>query len=88
MKWILYLLASIPGIYFFITQQFAKWAYIRFECKGGLKDLEPCFIGTYDIMPHLSFGFFLAKIFWIPAVILSITLIVIIHKHYYTHNKS
>ena len=82
MKWILYFLSSIPGIYFFGSWQFAEWAYVYFECKGGLKYLEPCYIGTYDIVPHLGFRFFLAKILWIPAVILSIILILKVHKHY------
>jgi hypothetical protein len=66
-----YALASLPFAVTFSGWRLAEWAYPYFQCKGGLKDLQPCFAGSIDITGFIGIGLFFCQLLWIPAAVLS-----------------
>ena len=66
-----YLLASLPFAFTLGGWRLSEWAYAYFQCKGGLKDLQPCYAASFDITPFLVFGLFFCQLLWVPAAILS-----------------
>jgi len=75
-----YILASLPPFLLFGGWKLSDWAYHYYACQGGLKNLQPCYVGTIDIMPYIGFGLSFCQIFWFPAIVFSAWLLLRI-KH-------
>jgi hypothetical protein len=48
----------MPVLLMFGGWQLAIWAYEYFGCQGNLKNLEPCFVGSFNLLPWLGIGLF------------------------------
>jgi hypothetical protein len=78
-----YLFALSPAIIPVGGWQLAIWAYSYFGCQGNLKNLQPCFAGTVNILPFLGFGLFWCQLAIYVALPLSFWLIInVITKQY------
>ena len=59
-----YILACIPAAYTGLGWLITSFASDFAHCKGGLKDIHGCLIGSVDISPLINHGFFLALVFF------------------------
>ncbi|WP_020166803.1 hypothetical protein [Methylotenera versatilis] len=71
-----YLVALLPAIVIFGGWQSATWAYDYFGCQGNLKNLQPCFVGSVNILPFLGFGLFWCQLLMFVALPLSFWLVI------------
>lgn len=79
MTWTLrYAAAFLPAVFTVGGWRWAVWAYEHFGCQGNLKSLEPCFAGSYNILPWLGFGLFWCQLLAWLAVPLSIGLLIVV----------
>lgn len=77
-----YFLSALPFALTFAGWRLADWAYSHYQCRGGLKDLQPCFAGSLDITGLIGIGLFFCQLLWVPAAILSAVLsIAVFEKH-------
>ena len=58
-----YIAAVLPALVTVGWWQWAVWAYDDYGCKGGLKNLQPCFAGGVNIIGSLGIG-----LFWCQAL--------------------
>jgi len=51
-----YLFALLPVIIPGSCWLAAIWAYEHFDCTGNLKNLQPCYAGSLNLLPFLGIG--------------------------------
>jgi hypothetical protein len=66
-----YLVALLPTTITATGWQSAIWAYSYFGCQGNLKNVQPCFAGSLNIIPFLDFGLFWCQLLTFFALPLS-----------------
>jgi len=71
-----YIVALLPAIITVGWWQSAIWAYTYFGCQGNLKNLQPCFAGSINILPFLGFGLFWCYILMFITLPLSFWLVI------------
>jgi len=71
-----YLVALLPAVITVGGWQLAIWIYDYFGCQGHLKNLQPCFVGSVNILPFLGFGLFWCQLLMFIALPLSFWLVI------------
>jgi len=84
MPWLVrYFLAAAPTLVPLVGWQFALWAYTYFGCQGGLKGLQPCFIGPFNLLPWLGLGLFWCQLLlWVFSPLSAGLLLSVAIRHY------
>jgi hypothetical protein len=77
-----YIVAATPPVIFFALWKLGVFSYHHFECQGNIKNLAPCSVGGFDLLPWLGFGMFWSPIlFWLSLPISAFFLIDTGAKH-------
>lgn len=70
-----YLLALLPIIVTAGGWLLAILAFDHFGCAGNLKDMQPCYAGSFNLLPLLGIGLFWCQLLLWVAVPLSFWLL-------------
>ena len=63
-----YLLDLLPVIVTASGWLLAAWAFDYFGCTGNIKDMQPCYAGSFNLLPFLGIGLFWCQILvWVMA---------------------
>ncbi|AYN96969.1 hypothetical protein EAW52_25080 [Pseudomonas sp. LTJR-52] len=77
-----YAFAITPPIIFFALWKIGIFSYHHFGCQGNIKNLAPCSIAGFDLLPWLGFSMgWSAILFWLSLAISVFFLIDIGAKH-------
>lgn len=55
--------AIVPLVVFYALPDLGVYSYQYFECKGNIKNLQPCLVNGFDLRSWLAFS-----IFWSPVL--------------------
>ena len=71
-----YAFAVTPPIIFFAFWNLGVFFYHHFGCQGNIKNLAPCSIGSFDLLPWLGFGMFWSPILFCLSLPISVLLLI------------
>ena len=82
------MLALLPAFVTVGGWQLATWVYGHFGCEGNLKNLQPCFAGSVNLLPWLGIGlFWLQLATWVAVPVSAWLFIMTAARHIGSRNN-